>query len=320
MPISVTGPRSSGPPTALVSTRSSRSSCSIQNLHTSGPYSIAFGNIAGWLPLTAITPDRFNELADELQSQNHASYLPADTHKSVAKGYAAQMRGLVPAMRSKDTIWSRYYVNATTGASRPILNQPFSRGSVNINTADPFGARPVVDYRALTNPVEGKVLVEMIKWYRRYHFETSLKELGPVESAPGADVQTDEELTAWLAEGFSPSDYHPAGTAAMMPLELGGVVDQTLRVYKVKGLRVIDASVMPVLPGANTCQPTYALAEKVSLQIQIRNRLHTKLLLLGCGHYQVKGEISLKLLLGYFVPLQDIFLEVNERSQNSLLL
>lgn len=230
----------------------------------SGPYSIAFGNIAGWLPLTAITPDRFDALADELETQKHASFLPEGTHTSVARGYAAQMRGLVPAMRSKDTVWSRYYVNATTGATRPILNQPFSRGSININPSDPFGSPPVVDYRALTNPVEVKVLVEMIRWYRRYHFETSLQSLGPVETAPGEALQTDEELAAWLAESFSPSDYHPAGTAAMMPLDLGGVVDQTLRVYKVKGLRVVDASVMPVLPGANTCQPTYALAEKVS--------------------------------------------------------
>lgn len=175
------------------------------------------------------------------------------------------MRNVVDAMKSKDTVWSRYYVNATTGATRPILNQPLSRGSVNINTTDPFGASPVVDYRALSNPIEAKVLVEMVRWYRRYNFETSLKSLGPVETAPGSEVESDEDIAAWLAESFNPSDYHPSGTAAMMPLDLGGVVDQTLSVYKVKNLRVVDASVMPVLPGANTCQPTYALAEKVSL-------------------------------------------------------
>lgn len=49
----------------------------------------------------------------------------------------------------------------------------------------------------------------------------------------------------------------------MLPLELGGCVDQTLRVYGVKNLRVVDASVMSMIPSANTCQPTYALAEKV---------------------------------------------------------
>jgi choline dehydrogenase len=52
-----------------------------------------------------------------------------------------------------------------------------------------------------------------------------------------------------------PMEYHPSGTCAMLPLELGGVVDEALR--------VVDASVMPMLPGANTCQTVYAIAEKV---------------------------------------------------------
>lgn len=50
----------------------------------------------------------------------------------------------------------------------------------------------------------------------------------------------------------------------MLPLELGGCVDQTLRVYGVKSLRVVDGSVIPMVPSANTCQPIYAVAEKVS--------------------------------------------------------
>jgi Choline dehydrogenase and related flavoproteins len=49
----------------------------------------------------------------------------------------------------------------------------------------------------------------------------------------------------------------------MLPRELGGVVDEELRVYGVTGLRVVDASIMPTLPGANTCQTVYAIAEKV---------------------------------------------------------
>lgn len=51
----------------------------------------------------------------------------------------------------------------------------------------------------------------------------------------------------------------------MLPLELGGCVDQTLRVYGVRNLRVVDASIMAMVPSANTCQPVYALAEKVKL-------------------------------------------------------
>ncbi|KLU87079.1 hypothetical protein MAPG_06084 [Magnaporthiopsis poae ATCC 64411] len=50
----------------------------------------------------------------------------------------------------------------------------------------------------------------------------------------------------------------------MLPRELGGVVDQQLKVYGVKKLRIVDGSIMPTLPGANTCQTVYAVAEKAA--------------------------------------------------------
>ena len=222
-----------------------------------------YGNVAGWLPLSAIAPERFSSLARELEHQNHTAYLLADTHPSVARGYAAQMRGLASTMRSNTTVFARYLLNGTTGPSEPILNQPFSRGSVNVDAADPFGRPPVVDFNALSNPVERSVLVEMVKFLRRYVSQTSLAALRPNETLPGPDIVTDADIDAWIPNNITPSDWHAAGTAAMMPLELGGVVDQTLRVYGVKRLRVIDASVMPSLPSGNTCQPVYAVAEKV---------------------------------------------------------
>ncbi|KAK8098823.1 GMC oxidoreductase [Apiospora kogelbergensis] len=232
----------------------------------SGPFSLGIENVAAWLPLTAVAPSLFESWATELETQEHASYLPEDTHPTVAAGYAAQMQGLAAVMRSKDTVWTRFKVNGTLGPTNPILNQPLSRGSVNIDAADPFGKPPVVNYRTLSNPVEIKILTEMLKWVRKYSFETSLKNLGPVESMPGPDVVTDEHIAKYLTHGGGalPSDYHPAGTTAMMPLELGGVVDQTLRVYGVKSLRIIDTGIMPNLPGANTCQPTYGMAEKAA--------------------------------------------------------
>jgi len=67
-----------------------------------------------------------------------------------------------------------------------------------------------------------------------------------------------------------PSTFHPVGTAAMMPRELGGVVDEGLLVYGVKGLSVVDASVQPDLPRAYTQQTVYAVAEKVS-SCRLRN-------------------------------------------------
>jgi choline dehydrogenase len=214
--------------------------------------------------LTAIT-DKAEEIATKLESQDFASLLPADTHPTVVAGYEAQMKLLAAQMRSKDTAFTRVLLQPEHGSQGPVAMQTFSRGSININTTDPFSTEPVIDYRSLTNPVEADVFVENIRFVRRYNFQTSLRDkLSPVEYTPGANVTSDADLKAYIAAALTPTDYHPVGTSAMMPLELGGVVDQTLRVYGVKKLRVVDASVMPMVPGANTCQPTYALAEKVS--------------------------------------------------------
>jgi len=76
-------------------------------------------------------------------------------------------------------------------------------------------------------------------------------------------VQTDEQIREFIRDNLGPSTFHPVGTNPMMPLELGGVVDQELRVYGVRNLRVVDASVIPLIPGAYTQQTTYAIGEKV---------------------------------------------------------
>ncbi|KDN67756.1 putative GMC oxidoreductase [Colletotrichum sublineola] len=237
---------------------------SMSGMNITRPYSIALTNLAGWLPFTVLS-DKADELATKLEQQDFASLLAADADATVVAGFEAQMKLLAAQMRSKDTPFSRFQLIADHGAQGPVAMQSFSRGTVNINTTDPLNTVPVIDYRALTNPLEADYFVESIKFLRRYNFETSLaSEFGPVEYVPGPDIVSDEDLKAYIAEAMSPTDYHPVGTASMLPLELGGVVDQTLRVYGVKNLRVVDASVMPMVPAANTCQPTYALAEKAA--------------------------------------------------------
>ncbi|WDK23486.1 GMC oxidoreductase [Colletotrichum graminicola] len=236
----------------------------LDNSHHIGPYSIALTNLAGWLPFTVVS-DKADELATKLEQQDFASLLPADAAATVVAGFEAQMKMLAAQMRSKDTAFTRFQLIADHGAQGSVAMQSFSRGTININTTDPLNTEPVIDYRSLTNPLEADFFVESIRFLRRYNFETSLaSEFAPVEYVPGPDVVSDEDLKAYIARAMSPTDYHPVGTASMLPLKLGGIVDQTLRVYGVKNLRVVDASVMPMVPSANTCQPTYALAEKAA--------------------------------------------------------
>jgi choline dehydrogenase len=232
--------------------------------YDTGPFSIALSNLCAWLPLTVIT-DTYDELATKLEQQDFASLLPAGAHDTVVAGYKAQMEALAAQMRSKTTAFMRMQLLPASGSQGPVIMQSFARGTININASDPWNTEPVVDYRALTNPVESDVFVAMIRFVRHYSFNTSLAAtLDPYEYVPGAEVVSDEDLKAYLANVLSPSDYHPVGTCSMLPLELGGVVNRNLRVYGVGKLRIVDASIIPMLPSANTCQPTYAIAEKAA--------------------------------------------------------
>jgi choline dehydrogenase-like flavoprotein len=122
-----------------------------------------------------------------------------------------------------------------------------------------------VDYRALSNSIDLNIMVEIIKFMRRYMLGSYLKAYNITELAPGTQIRTDSELMEWARTAITPSVYHPVGTAAKMPREWGGVVDEELGVHGLKGLSVVDASIMPTIVSAVTQMTMYAVAEKVSM-------------------------------------------------------
>lgn len=87
------------------------------------------------------------------------------------------------------------------------------------------------------------------------------KPYAPIELLPPPELNGDA-LRQWVRDSYVSSVYHPVGTASKKPRALGGVVDEELNVYGTKRLRVVDASVMPFLPAANTQQTVYMIAEK----------------------------------------------------------
>lgn len=90
-----------------------------------------------------------------------------------------------------------------------------------------------------------------------------LQAIGLGEVTPGPLYQGREALGLYVREVLTTA-WHPVGTAAMLPRELGGVVDAELRVYGVGNLRVVDASILPIVVSAHTQGTVYAIAEKVS--------------------------------------------------------
>lgn len=76
------------------------------------------------------------------------------------------------------------------------------------------------------------------------------------EFEPGAAVQTDAQVEKFVRDNVF-TFFHPLGTCAMLPKKDGGVVDPQLRVYGVKGLRVVDASVIPMIVSAHIQTGTF---------------------------------------------------------------
>jgi choline dehydrogenase-like flavoprotein len=145
----------------------------------------------------------------------------------------------------------------------PCLQKPFSRGTVLINSTSPFDP-PVIDPRYLSNPLDLALLVAGFKYARAIRATSALQSISVQETYPGPTTQTDNQIEEFIRGGLATENHH-GGTAAMLPRDLGGVVDSNLRVYGVQGLRVVDASIMPLLPAAHLQATVYGIAEKVSM-------------------------------------------------------
>ena len=230
---------------------------------SAGPLTIATGNAACFLPLPVIAPSAFEGIATRYESQDPAAHLPENSPAEIVAGYAAQQKAMAAAMRSRGSGYYNLFLRGGDSEGAIVFLHPTSRGTVYVDPREPYFAEPFVDYRTLSNPADVEIEVEFVKFTRRYFAETRMSKYGSEETRPGAKVQTEDELREYVFGNVSPSTFHPVGTAAMMPRELAGVVDQELRVYGVRGLSVVDASVMPDLPGAYTQQTVYAIAEKV---------------------------------------------------------
>ncbi|KAJ3990940.1 GMC oxidoreductase-domain-containing protein, partial [Lentinula boryana] len=87
------------------------------------------------------------------------------------------------------------------------------------------------------------------------------------ETTPGSSISTDDEWNTWFKSTVG-TEYHPTGTCAIFPLELGGVVSPSLLVYGTSNVRVADASVYPFDLSSHLGAPTYGLAKQASTIIR----------------------------------------------------
>jgi choline dehydrogenase-like flavoprotein len=219
------------------------------------------GNNIALLPLKNTT-SKWKSIIDLAKSQDPASLLPLNTHPSVIKGYAAQREMLVKHYASSKTAIGSLSWNTGTQTTVYMI-KPLSRGSITINSTSILD-NPLIDFGALTDPTDIELVLSLFLKNRQIMAQPSMQALGPTEISPGANITSDEDLKAKFRALIQPSNAHECCTLPMMKLELGGVVDDQLRVYGVEGLSVADASFMPITPASAPSATIYAAGEKVS--------------------------------------------------------
>ena len=137
----------------------------------------------------------------------------------------------------------------------PTLLSPQSRGRIMLRSANPADA-PSIDPAYLSDPADVEPLIEGVKLARRI---AGAKAFDPYRGKPVFEPDDPELYVRARAETI----YHPAGTCKMGSDELS-VVNPRLEVRGVAGLRVVDASVMPMVVGGNTQAATMMIAEKAA--------------------------------------------------------
>ncbi|XP_075155520.1 glucose dehydrogenase [FAD, quinone] [Haematobia irritans] len=173
-------------------------------------------------------------------------------------------------MGLKESLYQEVYHpigNKDSWSIIPLLLRPRSRGWVRLRSANPF-VYPIINANYFDDPLDVKVLVEGAKIALRVAEAKVFKQFGSrlyQKSLPNCKkfrFMSDAYIECHIRT-ISMTIYHPCGTAKMGPAwDEEAVVDPRLRVYGIRGLRVIDASIMPTISSGNTNAPVIMIGEK----------------------------------------------------------
>jgi len=136
---------------------------------------------------------------------------------------------------------------------------PRALGRVALTSRDPR-VLPRIETGFLDHPDDRARMTEVVKVARRLAATAPLSELGALELAPGPAITTDAEIDAFVEANVT-TYFHPVGSCRMGAAP-DAVVDAHGKVHDLEGLWVLDASVMPSIPGINTNLPTIMIAER----------------------------------------------------------
>jgi len=163
------------------------------------------------------------------------------------------MPGLYSANQPISDLENNYSI---TGGAMRLL----SRGWVKLASTDP-NTPPEINLNLFADSRDLDECVESFKIARDIGNAPELSSLRGMETTPGSDVTTDNEIKQWILNSFN-SYSHPSGTCKMGPDASDAVVDTTLKVHGIQNLRVMDASIMPEITSGHTQAPSFMIGHK----------------------------------------------------------
>ncbi|TIA89330.1 hypothetical protein E3P99_02117 [Wallemia hederae] len=140
------------------------------------------------------------------------------------------------------------------------LQHPFSRGVIQITSNDPF-THPAINPGYLTNSADMEILRQGVRFAIELSKAGEMKDY--INKQENFNDNSDDAIDAAIRDDAH-TEYHPLGTASMLPLDKGGVVNTSLIVYGTSNLRVVDSSIIPLEVSAHLMATTFGIAEKAA--------------------------------------------------------
>lgn len=244
-----------------------------------GPLSILANSIC-YLPFSHIIPpaqlQSISQVASSIINASEQGHITGQQHWDPASSTKVGQIEYIFDLGN----WNPYFQppplsNKKYATCLIILQHPFSKGSIHV-TSDSVDDKPVIDpqYYSGNGRLDLSLMVHAAR-FAAYRLSQTLPLANIIRGrAFPPQMSTDEKgddesfWRDWLTR-TTITDWHPVGTCAMGGRRgaEGGVVDARLRVYGAKGLRVVDASVMPLQIGAHLQATVYAIGEKAAAMI-----------------------------------------------------
>lgn len=246
------------------------------NKNKTGPLTQARGNALAFIPYPEVARGVSGSLSSAsissaVTAQANDAYLPSiySASKKLLAGVAAQRKILASLYSNSKAGIVEYGIPAAGNGLLVALQKPLSRGTITLDPTNPKGP-PQIRYNAMTNPLDKSLIAACVRYIRQVWQRPEISRFapapGPVETSPGAQFQTDDEIIGAVVERGTlwPTLSHPSGSCPMMPEELGGCVSSELLFYGVEKLSVIDASIVPLVPSQHIQSTMYAIGEKAA--------------------------------------------------------